>query len=314
LVAFVSADGLDWSRLQNEPVFTKGIFDSQNVSFWSNTEQRYLCYFRTWTETGYGGYRTISRTTSKDFVTWTDPKPMKFGDTPYEHLYTNQTHPYFNAPHLYVGVAARFMPGRQVISDAEAKELQVNPKYFGDVSDAVLLTSRGGTSYERTFMESFLRPGLGLQNWVSRTNYPALGIVPTGEGEMSLYVQRNYGQPTASLQRYTMRTDGFASVNALYRGGEMLTKPILIPQGPSGTKLTINFATSAAGSIRVELMDQTGKPIDGFTANDCAELIGDRISKVVSWNQNSNLEALAGRAVRLRFVMKDADLFALQFK
>ncbi len=158
LVAFVSADGLQWSRLQEEPVFRQGIFDSQNVSFWSESEQRYLCYFRTWTKTGYSGYRTVSRTTSQDFVNWTDPIPMTFGDTPYEHLYTNQTHPYFNAPQLYVGVAARFMPGRQVITDQEAKDVQVNPKYFGDVSDAVLLTSRGGTAYQRTFMESFLRP------------------------------------------------------------------------------------------------------------------------------------------------------------
>lgn len=314
LVAFVSGDGLKWSPLQEAPVFTKGIFDSQNVSFWSSAEQQYLCYFRTWTETGYAGYRTISRTTSKDFVTWTDPVPMSFGDTPYEHLYTNQTHPYFNAPHLYVGVAARFMPGRQVISESEAKELKVNPKYFGDVSDAILLTSRGGTSYDRTFMESFLRPGQGLQNWVSRTNYPALGIVPTGEGQMSMYVQRNYGQPTASLQRLTMRTDGFASINAPYSGGYMQTNPILVPSIGREVKLTINCATSAAGSIRVELTDATGDPIAGFTANDSDEIIGDRINKVVTWKGNANLSELSSKPIRMRFVMKDADLFAIQFK
>jgi hypothetical protein len=239
---------------------------------------------------------------------------MTFGNTPYEHLYTNQTHPYFNAPHMYVGVAARFMPGRQVISNQEAKELQVNPKYFGDVSDAVLLTSRGGTTYQRTFMESFLRPGLGLENWVSRTNYPALGIVPNSDEEMSLYVQRNYGQTTASLQRYAMRTDGFASVYAPYSGGEMITKPIVIPDLTEPTKLTINFATSAAGSIRVGLLDSSGKMIDRYGDQDCDELIGDRVSRVVSWTGNDDLSDLAGQSVRLKFVMKDADLYALQFK
>ena len=44
-------------------------------------------------------------------------------------------------------------------------------------------------------MEALIRPGLGANNWTSRTNYPACGIIPTGkgptgEGEMSIFVQR----------------------------------------------------------------------------------------------------------------------------
>jgi hypothetical protein len=153
LIAFTSPDGLRWKRLQKEPVFTKGIFDSQNVSFYSEAEKQYLCYFRTWTETNYGGFRTVSRTTSKDFVNWTDPVAMSFGDTRFEHLYTNQTTPYFRAPHIYLGVAARFMPGRQVLTEADAKQIGVDHRYFGDCSDAVLLSSRGGNRYDRTFLE-----------------------------------------------------------------------------------------------------------------------------------------------------------------
>ena len=278
LIAFASPDGIRWKRLQQEPVFTQGIFDSQNVAFWSESEQQYLCYFRTWTETGYGGFRTVSRTTSKDFVNWSTPEAMTFGDTRFEHLYTNQTQPYFYAPHLYVGVAARFWPGRRVLSAADARRLEVNPKYFGDISDAVLLTSRGGNAYQRTFMESFIRPGMGLENWVSRTNYPALGVIPTSDRELSLYVQKNYGQPTAHLQRYTLRTDGFASVEAGYQGGEFTTPVVSIPapattrnaenaleEGALGRSLVLNLSTSAAGSVRVEVQDATGDPIPGFT-------------------------------------------------
>ena len=83
------------------------------------------------------------------------------------------------------------MPGRQVLNPAEAKRVGVNAKYFGDISDTVFLTSRGGNHYQRTFLESFVRPGIGLENWVSRTNYSALGIVPTGNSEMSIYIQKN---------------------------------------------------------------------------------------------------------------------------
>ena len=315
LLAFVSADGQRWRRLQQQPVFTKGVFDSQNVAFYSESERRYVCYFRTWTEANYGGFRTISRTTSEDFIHWTDPVAMSFGDTPLEHLYTNQTHPYFRAPHLYLSIAARFMPGRRVLTSADAKQINVDPGYFGDCSDAVLLSSRGGSRYNRRFMESFIRPGLGLENWVSRTNYPALGIVPTGDREISLYLQKNYGQPTSYLQRYTLRTDGFASVHAGYEVGEMITKPILFSSHDEGSlQLHLNISTSAAGSIRVELQHVDGSPIPGFREQECDLIIGDRIDRVVLWQGQSDLRPLAGRPIRLRFVMKDADLYSLQIR
>ena len=309
LIAYTSPDGVRWTRLQAEPVFAQGMFDSQNVAFWSELEGCYVCYFRTWTGDGYSGFRTVSRTTSPDFVHWADPLPMKFGDAPMEHLYTNQTHPYFRAPHIYLGIAARFMPGRQVISEEQAKRVNVNPGYFKDCSDAVLLTSRGGDVYERTFMGALIRPGIGLQNWVSRSNYPALNIVQTGPTEMSIYVNQNYAQPTAELRRYSLRLDGLASVSAPYAGGEITTKPLIF----EGNRLLINFATSAAGGIRVEIQYRNGQPIPGFALEDCVEQIGNEIERTVSWKDAPSLSGLQGRPIRLRFVMKDADLYSLRF-
>ena len=240
---------------------------------------------------------------------------MTFGDTRYEHLYINQTHPYFRAPHIYVGVAARFMPGRQVLSPADARRLQVDPGYFGDCSDAVLLTSRGGNVYDRTFMESFIRPGLGLENWVSRTNYPALGIVPTGDDQMSIYLQKNYGQPTSYLQRYTLRIDGFASLHAGYSGGEMITKAITFPAASEAeVNLILNMSTSAAGSVRVEIQDEQGNVRPEFSLDEADELIGDQIERVVTWQGNSDLSVQANRPIRFRFVLKDADVYSLRIK
>lgn len=310
LIAYVSADGLKWEKLQEEPVFTKGIFDSQNVAFWSESEQCYLCYFRTWSGTGYKGFRSVSRATSKDFVHWSEPVEMSFGETPPEHIYTNQTHAYFRAPHIYIAVAARFMPGRQVLTEEQAKQLDVNPKYFKDCSDAVLMTSRGGNVYDRTFMEGFNRPGIGLQNWVSRSNYPALNVVQTGPSEMSLYIQHDYAQPTAHLRRYSLRLDGFVSVAAPYKGGSMTTKPFIF----SGENLLLNFSTSAAGSIRVEIQDVNGKPIPDYSAEEARELIGNTIEHPASWKKGADVSSLAGRPVRLHFIMKDADLYSMQFR
>ena len=310
LFALVSADGVHWQKLSDEPVITRGAFDSQNVSFWSEAERCYVCYFRSWTKGEYKGYRTVSRTTSPDFLHWSDPVEMNFGDTPREHIYTNQTHPYFRAPHIYMAIAARFMPNRQVLTEEQAQALQVNPKYFKDCSDAVFMTSRGGNRYDRTFMEAFIPPGYGLQNWVSRSNYPALNVVATGPAELSIYVNQNYAQPTANLHRYTLRTDGFVSVRALYKGGRMHSRLLTF----SGHKLYLNFATSAAGEIRVEIRDSADRPIPGYTLEQCRPLIGNEVERCVTWLNGDDVGSLAGSPVRLLFDMRDADLYALRFK
>jgi hypothetical protein len=309
LHGFVSPDGIHWTKLGDAPLLTAGAFDSQNIGFWSEAEGCYLCYFRTWTGSAYAGFRTVSRATSPDFLTWSQPVEMTFGDTPREHLYTNQTRPYFRAPHIYIATAARFMQGRRVVPETQAEAVGSRSRDSGDCSDTVLITSRGGSQYDRTFMEGFVRPGIGLNNWTTRTNYVAHGVVPTGDNEMSLYVQRNYAQPTHCLQRLTLRTDGFVSVNAPYAGGEFLTKPLLF----KGSKLVLNYATSAAGSVWVEIQDASGAPIAGFAQADCDEIIGDAIERSVSWKGNSDVSGLAGKPVRLRLVMKDADLYSIRF-
>jgi hypothetical protein len=127
---------------------------------------------------------------------------------------------------------------------------------------------------------------------------------------MSFYVNRDYAQPTAHVTRYTLRPDGFSSVHAPYGGGEMLTRTLVF----SGKELEINYSTSAAGSIRVELQDASGKALPGFTLADSQEIIGDHIARVVTWKSGSSVAALAAKPVRLRFVMKDADLYSIRFR
>ena len=311
LLGYISADGIRWRKLQEEPIFSANgwVFDSQNVCFWSQQDNCYVLYYRVVPN----GIRSVARTTSEDFIHWSEPTLMTYSDTgtslPSEQLYTNQTHPYFRAPHILVATAARFFPGRKAITDEQASRIGVHPQYFNDTSDAVLMTSRDKARYDRTFMSALIRPGIGAENWVSRSNYPALNIVPTSKTEMSLYVNQNYGQPTAHLRRYAFRTDGLAAISAPPAGGEMVTKEFTF----SGQSLSLNYATSAAGEITVEIMTPSRQPIEGFRASDCEAIIGNEISRVVKWNGKADLTELAGRPIRLRFALKDADLFSLKF-
>jgi hypothetical protein len=285
LHAFGSVDGLHWELLQEEPVIScAGIgFDSQNVTFWSQVEQCYVCYLRTW-ETSHGQLRTISRCTSDDYLHWSDPVAME-PNLPGEHLYVSGTHPYFRAPHIYVALPTRFHPGR------------------GASTDILFMATRAGaTAYQRLFTEAFIRPGLDPDRWGNRANYAACGIVPTGDSEISIY-------HTHSGYRYTLRTDGFASVNAGYQLGELLTQPLIF----EGSQLSLNYSTSAAGSLQVEVLDAAGQPIPGFGLADSRTLVGDRIEESVQWESHGDLQQLAGTPVRLRFVLRECDLYAMRF-
>ena len=159
-------------------------------------------------------------------------------------------------------------------------------------------------------MEGFIKPGIGLQNWVSRSNYPALNVVQTDENEMSFYVSHDNAQPTKHLRRYSLRLDGFSSLKASYIAGEMITKTLTF----SGSKLSLNMATSAAGYIKVELLDMDGNKIKGFELEKSTELIGNEIEKIVTWLGNADLKILNNKPIRLRFVMKDAELYSIKFK
>jgi hypothetical protein len=355
LMAFVSADGIRWKKLQDEPVIGESQYPFHTDTtppgvFWSEIEASYVCYIRMWLDrnkqpacTGValgngckicdpdqkqpkgGGVRWIGRTTSKDFVHWSKVVPMGLGHIPPEQYYTNETHPYFRAPHIYIALPTRFIgaplhAGRRALTDAQLQKLSTDPQVQGsqhppskiaiDFTDTVLLTSRGGHKYDRTFMEAFIRPGVGLGNWTNRAIYAYANVVPTSETEMSLYMTRDPYLPSNHVRRYTLRTDGFASVSAAYAGGEMVTKPFTF----SGEELVINYATSAGGSLGVEIQDKSGRAIEGYLLADADEIIGDEIERAVSWKGGSNISQLAGRAVRVRFVMNDADLYSMRFR
>ena len=65
--------------------------------------------------------------------------------------------------------------------------------------------------------------------------------------------------------------------------------------------------------MRVGLIDAgSGQVIPGFEQSD--EFYGDQIAHVVHWKGKKDLARIAGRAVRLKLTMYDADLYSLRFR
>jgi len=302
VVALASHDGKDWSVIQ-DPILTEGPFDTRNIPFWDEVRGEYVIYTRAVAGEGsfIGGVRWIRRTTSKDFRNWTAFESITAGDTPFEHLYTNACVPYERAPGTYLMFPSRFVPERTP-----------DPDWYGGngISDIVFMSSRDGINFDRSFMEAFVRPGPDKANWHERAIYMERGIHQTSPTEISLYGTEGLRTRSVKIRRYTVRTDGFVSVNAGASGGEFTTYPMIF----SGDSLELNYSTSAVGSVKVEIQDAAGVALPKYSLADCPDHFGDKIEGKVRWHGGDSLIGLSGKPVRLRFALTDADLYAFRFR
>ena len=88
-----------------------------------------------------------------------------------------------------------------------------------------------------------------------------------------------------------------------------MTRPLRF----AGRRLLLNYSTSGAGGIRIEIQEADARPVPGFALADAPEIYGDSVEQPAPWKDDEALKSLAGKTVRLRFVLKDADLFAFRF-
>jgi hypothetical protein len=273
--------------------------------FWDGLRERYVIYVRGWYPDGpQRRIRAIRMTSSEDFREWSDWEyiTIEGWNSWREHLYTNSAHRYYRAPY-YLMFPKRFLPERQA-----------DPEQFPDwphdgLSDVLLLASRDGEAWTQVGDDAFLRPGHDPNNWHDRAVYLASNTVRTGDGKMSLYALQNYRTEEVHIRRYTLREDGFVSAHAGRGGGVLVTKPITF----DGDRLEVNYATSAAGVVRVGIQDADGRPIEGYSAAACEDLIGDEIDTTITWRGDPDVGALADRQVRLRFELEEADLYSFRF-
>jgi hypothetical protein len=225
---------------------------------------------------------------------------------------------------LLLGFPTRYVergwsPSMKALPELEHREwrAKANQRYGTAITEGLFMASRDGVKFKR-WNDAFLPPGIEREGtWNYGQQYIAWHLVETksalegAPNELSLYAGENYWTGTSSaLRRYTLRLDGFVSIHAPMKGGEMVTKPITF----SGKELTMNFASSVAGGIQVEIQDVEGKALPGFALSDCEDHFGDSIMRTVVWKSGTDVSSLAGKTVRLRIVLKDADLYSIKFE
>ena len=133
---------------------------------------------------------------------------------------------------------------------------------------------------------------IGAQQQLPLTNNPQLiAVIDIGGGSTEIAV----GSPNSTPR-----------VVSIPYGARSLTEKEIHSDPPRPEELT-----NAIGVI-IDEVDDVLREIPELA--DCDEIIGDRINKVVTWNEKADLSELSGKPVRINFIMKDADLFAIQFK
>jgi hypothetical protein len=319
LFLFASPDRVRWSQVGDKAIINglgtekpstyyspENLLDSDHSLFWDVPSQQYFLYLRDQRvqATTAERLRAVRRATSKDLIHWSYPEWTHMDPSPPDQFYTFGARPYFREPHYYLAFPMRYVRWRKApLPGKYKKQLGVG------VSDTVFVSSRDGLHWDRRFLDAFIRPGLDPLKWTDRSNHTSMGLVPTGPNEMSVYMLEYFRLPEPRVRRYVMRTDGVASINAPYTGGQFTTQPLVF----SGNRLLINASTSAAGAIRVEILDADGRNVDRFTGDNVVEFFGDTVEQEVRWDQGPDVGPLAGKPVRLRFVMKDADLYSFRF-
>lgn len=102
-----------------------------------------------------------------------------------------------------------------------------------------------------------------------------------------------------------LRRDGFASMDAERKPGTLTTRPVTF----QGKHLFVN-ANCPEGSLRVEVLDEQGRPIAPYLIDNSISLRTDKTIAPVHWKGAVDLSPLAGKTVRFRFHLEDGHLFS----
>ena len=351
--AYFSADGIHF--VPGSFITRQGAFDTLNIIFWDENAKKYRGYIRSFHDIpikGGGDYmdylrhfetgekmeviaghntddtgklgagvlnlgkRDIRYIESNDFVTWSNPVRLDFGDKEDIPLYTNCVTQYERAPHMFIGFPTRYTERKEwsksfdVLCGKEERlrKMEIWAKRMGlAITDCLFMCSRDGVNFTR-YDEAFFRNGPeNGRNWIYGDAYPAKGFVQTrsdfegADDEFSMFCPEMSKEKYEVLRRYTIRTDGFVSVHAGAETKVLVTKTFTF----EGDKLFANISTSACGYIYFEISDKNGNVLTS------CEMFGDSTDKPVGFE--NSLSEFAGKEVVMTVRMRDADLYSIQF-
>ncbi|MFN0168570.1 MAG: hypothetical protein ACKV22_19255 [Bryobacteraceae bacterium] len=296
LAGAVSGDGIHWKPLP-EPLWKGHISDTYSGITYDEKLARYVGFFRT----SHGRRRSIGRSETADFAHWPIPSTIltpAADEMPSDDFYSNgySVHPGVPDGHLILCSI-----------------------YHRDISalDVRLATSLDGVTWNWTSRETIIERG-AAGAWDGGSLYVSPQMVRLPDGRVAvplagyshlhnefwrIYYQEGY--PNTQGFGWAVWQDGrLAGIEARQKG-EFTTLPLTA----AGGEIRVNARTNTAGSIRVELIVEEGGAAKIFRAK---EITGDRQWTPLDWEDPVDLRSLAGKPVRLRFLLYDAKVFGVR--
>ena len=348
-----SSDGSDWKAKYTGVFPSKARYphgmDSHNICFYDTRIGKYVAYVRVnkvytcppervgyYTKIGlarYGGKnkyarRTIGRSVTDDLSRFPMPQVVLepdeqdpiFGGVKVMDFYCPQVVQYAHAQDAYFLFNCRYRSYEDWYLSEDMSKYPRGKKtgvYNVGAEDIELDASRDGIRWHRYDREPWIAQGLE-GSFDSLTMYMTRGIFVKGREIWMYYIGLDdphtgskESQNRCTLSRVVLRKDGFTCVEAPYAGGEFTTPSMRF----KGDKLRLNIQTSAMGLARVEIQDEGGKPVPGYAMADCDRIhAANATGFVVTWRDKSDVQALSGRPIRLRFELQfGTRLYAFRF-
>lgn len=302
LIAF-SPDGLKWD-IDDSSVWHLGNPDTAN---WLLRRKRAGKWAAT-TRPIFGD-RRIALVESDDLKTWSSPRVILTPDAldpPTAQLYGMPAFPYED---LFIGFLW--------LMTTDPHEMNVS-KMWGRC-DARLAYSYDGLAWQRVTHEPFVACD-DFTDFGNGSIYPSTFVV-TPDDRILIYSRASIVEhlraseippdvkPHEMLQVHELRRDGFAYLQSAGGYGEVVTKPLRL----DGPELSLNVL-SPVGEVRVEIADVNGKPLEGYSLEDCTPFRGDALFWEPRWHDRADLAQAVtrGESVRLRIRLFHARLYAIR--
>jgi hypothetical protein len=303
-----SMDGIRWS-----PGTPTGPLDDKNTFFYNPFRKRWV--FSIKASHAALKFRARSYFEHKDFVNgvrWGKQDPVfwvraddldqpapETGDVP--ELYDLECVPYES---LIVGLF-QIHKGPDNKICAEGK--------FPKLTELMLGFSRDGFHWHRPDRRAFIGPTKQRGDW-ERTyiEVPGGGFLVVGD-YLYFYYSAYSGEAPTGPDLYAgaatgvafLRRAGFASMDANASGGTLTTRPVRF----GGSHLFVN-ADVPDGELRAEVLDVDGKVVAPFSLKNSVPLTANTTRQSLRWQGADDLRKIAGQVVRLRFHLKNGQLFS----
>ncbi|MBN2506072.1 MAG: hypothetical protein JXQ71_05205 [Verrucomicrobia bacterium] len=339
-----SADGIRWTPthqniLASRPEPKGHHLDSQNVIFWDDLRKAYVAYVRRNLRASGSQGRAIARAESDQLAHFpaTQDLPVVLEPEPPDPLHEGASVvDYYNSGALrypWADDAYLLFPQAYYHYTRTLREFTRELPVNAGPLDTHFAASRDGIHWQRYDRQPFVP--LGMQGEFDCHSARLIhGLVPDLAGrEIYMYYRgsdwlhgwdrnaRNRrilaraglgaSRDVTVFSRLVMRRDGFVSVRAGHGGGAFTTPPLRF----TGRQLVLNVNTSATGYLRVGCLTETGQPIPGFGLADCLLIhTANDINRPVTWKGHADPGLPTNQPIRLQFEMRQADLYAFQFR